>query len=1102
MKQKIYILSFFLFIIPFLDNHIFAQGQIINAELFTIENGLSQTSIHCVIQDSKGFLWVGTQDGLNKYDGYSFKTFKNEPHDTSSISNNYIHCIFEDSQGEIWVGTNFGLNKYDRFSNTFTHFLADPSDPDKLKENEVYTIYEDSKGLLWIKTINYLTRLNPKTLKFRHYSHYNDVFNFVAVNTKFAIMEDEDEVLWVGTKDGLNFFDQKLEIFKRYAHDLSDDNSISDNRVKMIYLDSKGNFWIGTENGLNKFDRKRETFKKYYSDPDRPNSLLNSNINVIFEDKSGDLWIGTDNGLNKYISAIDGFESFTALTHQNQNKLITSITSIIQDNSDIIWIGSLQGLIKMEQRKQSFRLYDNSKDNSPLFSNNYISAILKDFRARIWVGTWGTGLHLYNRKTNHIEKFNAANSNLKNDYIHKIFQDKSGKIWVGTQNGIYFYDENKNAFYSFENKKLLNIFRTNRVYDIMQDSKDNIWVACRNGLHKVSGDSLKSYYNNSNDINSLSSNLVYCIVEDRHGKIWIGCEYGFNCLDTNADSIKRFVRNEYSCTNCLSSNEIINIFEDKKNDCLWIGTVNGLNKFTPENESFKTYTEKNGLPNNIIYAILQDNSGNLWMSTNRGISKFDPSKEEFYNFGMSDGLQNYEFNIGAYYKSFDGEMFFGGISGFNSFYPDSVKKRQYIPNIEITSVELLMDKTNKLINIGRDRIIKIPYDNNLITIEFSALDFSMPEKNNYAYKLEGLEEEWIALGNRRYATFSLPSGKYIFKVKGSNSDFVWNEAGAELQMIVETPLWKHPLAYVFYVLLAIFSVFLLIQYRTRSLRKSNFELKEKELIAEQIALQKEELTLKNKSITDSIIYAKRIQEALMPSMNLFSRLLPDSFLLHKAKDIVSGDFYWVNEKNNKTFLAIVDCTGHGVPGAFMSIIGFELLRKITDDQGIENADQILNDLNKGIALTFGKDSSNIRLKDGMDIAMCVLDKDKKELEFAGAFRPMYFVRDNKIEEIRGDRFSVGLLDNSEEIQITKTTIKLKKNDVFYFFSDGYADQFGGPESKKYKYRRFRHLLLTIHKLPLDQQKAILEKSFDEWKGNLEQVDDILIVGLRPGLGEL
>lgn len=268
----------------------------------------------------------------------------------------------------------------------------------------------------------------------------------------------------------------------------------------------------------------------------------------------------------------------------------------------------------------------------------------------------------------------------------------------------------------------------------------------------------------------------------------------------------------------------------------------------------------------------------------------------------------------------------------------------------------------------------------MLTIEFSALDYTNPHKNSYAYKLEGAENEWINLGNRRYATFSnLPSGKYTFRVKGSNSDNVWNEEGASIRIVVLTPYWKTKIAYAIYILVFLGSVFWFFQYRTRSLRKSNQELKEKELIAKQVAKQKEELTVKNKNITDSIVYAKRIQEALLPSMNLFHKQLPKSFILHKPKDIVSGDFYWINEKDDKIFVAVVDCTGHGVPGAFMSIIGFELLRKITDDLGIQTADEILQHLNDGVATTFGKTTENVRLKDGMDIALCVIDKKKQNL---------------------------------------------------------------------------------------------------------------------------
>ncbi|MEA3317750.1 MAG: SpoIIE family protein phosphatase, partial [Bacteroidota bacterium] len=458
---------------------------------------------------------------------------------------------------------------------------------------------------------------------------------------------------------------------------------------------------------------------------------------------------------------------------------------------------------------------------------------------------------------------------------------------------------------------------------------------------------------------------------------------------------------------------------------------------------------------------------------------------------------NYEFSIGAYFKSKKGEIFFGGISGINSFFPDSIKINRIPPKIAITEVEIVAKNKKTLKYPSSDDVLHIPYKNNLITVEFSVLDYTNPKQNTYAYKLKGAGDEWINIGNRRYATFSkLAPGKYTFIVKGANSDYVWNEEGVSLDIIVKTPIWKKDISYVVYIVLIISLILFLVQYRTRHLRKTNLKLKEKELIAIQVAKQKEELSVKNKSITDSIIYAKRIQESLLPSKIYFKELLPKSFILFKPKDIVSGDFYWVAHKANKIFLAVVDCTGHGVPGAFMSIIGFELLRNIINEQNIQEADEIMSHLNKGIIDTLGK-SDDISIKDGMDMSLCVIDRNNSILEYSGAFRPLYMIRDNKLDEIKGGRFSVGMLDDNENDKILKTVISIEKDDVFYMFSDGYADQFGGPEGKKYKYRRFRHMLLNIHRNSLEKQKEFLDKSIEDWKGNEEQVDDILIVGIKP-----
>ncbi len=1094
MKLKFYILIFFILGVSPLLNIANSQAQILNIDHFTIENGLSQTSVNCLIQDSRGFLWIGTQDGLNKYDGYSFYNFKNEPSDTNSLSNNFINCIYEDADKNIWVGTNAGVNKYNIYTERFTHYLFDPNDINSLREEAVYDIYQDKGGYVWIKTENYLSRLNLRSNKFRHYEHYNDVFNFIPVNAKFSIFEDHKEQLWVGTKDGLNYFDRKLEIFKRYRNNPNKNNSLSDNNINVIFEDSENNLWIGTDKGLNKFDWETESFKRYLHSEFKSNSLSNDIVNAIFEDNKGYIWIATSDGLNKFDKTTETFTVYTRFLLDNTVVHTNSFTDIIQDSNNIMWIGSLQGLLKVEDRTKRFKLYSETSNNIPLFENNYVASIYKKDNI-VWIGTWGAGVYLFNPTTQRSINYNTSNSEICNDFVHKIFEDEEGGIWLGTQNGLSYFDPLKRTFEDVDQVKAFSVFRNNRIFDILQKD-DYLWVASKFGLHQVGKDTILSYFHHSQDSIGLAADLIYDILLDKKENLWVATEKGLNYIDLETDQIKTYSR----LTNNLSSDEILCLYEDSVNDYLWLGTSWGLNKFDLETKKSKAYTTQDGLSNNLIYAILADREGNLWLSTNKGLSKFNPETETFSNFGISDGLQSFEFNHGAAYQTKDGEMFFGGIDGYNSFYPDSIVRSEIEPNIEITSVEVITERTTSRLSIGEDRQIDLSYKNNLITIEFSVLDFTDPEKNMYAYKLEGVEDEWINLGNRRYANFSnLSPGKYTFKVKGANSDAVWNNQGTELNIIVDTPIWQTKFAYILYIVMAAGFIFWVFQYRTRSLRKSNQELKEKEQVAKQIAKQKEELTIKNKSITDSIVYAKRIQEALMPTMEHFKSILPESFILYKPKDIVSGDFFWINEKEDKIFVAVVDCIGHGVPGAFMSIIGFELLRNITDEQGIESPEEILRNLNNGVATTFGKSSERARIKDGMDIALCVIDKKKAELEFSGAFRPLYMIRNNKIEEIRGDRFSVGLLDEGENDEITNTKIKLQKNDIFYLFSDGYADQFGGPEGKKYKYRRFRHLLLTIHKLPLEQQRTYFDRSFEDWKGNHEQVDDVLIMGIRPEL---
>lgn len=433
----------------------------------------------------------------------------------------------------------------------------------------------------------------------------------------------------------------------------------------------------------------------------------------------------------------------------------------------------------------------------------------------------------------------------------------------------------------------------------------------------------------------------------------------------------------------------------------------------------------------------------------------------------------------------------------NAFYPDLIRMNDTPPLMAFSSFKLFTHSGIEEISAINGGLNTVTKNCNFFTVEFASLDFSRPTKNHYRYILEGLDNQWVELGAKNLVSFAnLSPGTYTLKVQGSNGDGAWNLSGISLTIVIETDFWNTKSARWFYVLIIVFGSVFFLWYRTRGLRESRRLLHEREAAIAEVQKQKEELVVKNKSITDSITYAKRIQEALLPSKLMFKKIIPQSFILYMPKDIVSGDFYWINETKDKIFVAVVDCTGHGVPGAFMSIIGFELLRNITTIQKIDDAAEILNRLNKGVNETFSSNDEDAPVKDGMDVAFCVIDKKAKKMQFSGAFNNMYIVRDNKIIEVKGDRFAVGLIAEGEHT-FSSESIDLHTGDMLYMFTDGFVDQFGGPEGKKYKFRRFRHLLLNIHNEPVDLQYKMLVDSITEWCNGFEQVDDILIIGINP-----
>ncbi|MCX7985946.1 MAG: SpoIIE family protein phosphatase, partial [Bacteroidales bacterium] len=776
---------------------------------------------------------------------------------------------------------------------------------------------------------------------------------------------------------------------------------------------------------------------------------------------------------------------------------LTGISRMVKDKANNLWIGSYEGLTKVDLKPFKFGLYPEANANS-ILNVTSINVVQKN---EIWIGTRRAELLRFalNPKNNKLQSVkNYDFKALAVGGIFSIFAYNNNELWLGTSKGIFAFDKKKGTLFKVRpNNPATNFLENNLIYAFYLDNRDVIWIGSEYGLHQYDRKNQKWHpYVQLSDSYNATIHSVRCFASDDKGNLWIGTDDGLICYNIETKEYKKYLSNPKKSIRSIPSNNVYSLLFSKNNQ-LWVGTNAGLCLYNSTTDDFKVFTEAEGLPNNTIYSMIDDPRGNIWLSTNKGIIHFETATEIFTTYDLADGMQGYEYNLGSAAVSNDHRIFFGGVNGLNYFYPDSLRPYPYEPYTAITAIELVSVGVKRLYSIFSGMEITIPARTKMFNLYFSALDFTYPANNKYMYKLSSTTTEglWINLGTKNYLQLSsLRPGNYILLVKGSNSDQVWSKNPFVIKLIVETPFYKTTWAIVIYVIVVIASVFFFIRWRTKRLILENRELQERNAASIEINRQKEELALKNKNITDSINYAWRIQMAMFPSERTFRRILPNSFIYHRPRDIVSGDFYWIHEKEDKIFLAVVDCTGHGVPGAFMSILGIELLRNLMNTD-IEDPATILNQLNEEFSRVFsGMD--DLSLKDGMDISFCTWYRNSNILLFAGAEHVLYYVRNNQIFEVKGNRFSVGIEPRDEETKFITHTIQLQTNDMVYLFSDGYADQFGGPEGKKFKYRRFRHLLLNIYRMPLEQQKLILDETFELWKGNQEQVDDILIVGFR------
>jgi ligand-binding sensor domain-containing protein/signal transduction histidine kinase/DNA-binding response OmpR family regulator len=793
------------------------KGDNATVKFQTLQDGLSHPQVKCILKDSKGFMWFGTHDGLNRFDGTRFVVYETNPDDVNSLCHNIVNAIIEDQSQTIWIGTANGLTRYNRDKDRFD-ILEDFGVRDILY---ISALCCDHEGNIWIGTSgNGLFVYNQRLKRLDSYVHNDQKTSSIVSNFVTAIVEDKDNNMWIGTRKGLEKFDNLHHSFIHFESDSPNKSSINQRFITAMTLDYDGCLWAGTcGGGLYKLKKRGSDYDvECYQHADLQGSISGNFILSLLVDRDANLWVGTENGgLNCLDSRTQKFTCYRTEDGNPRSIKSNSIWSLYQDDIGLLWIGTYnKGVNIVDENFDKFDTYQRNGTARLTLGNNHVKGFSEDRNGILWIATDGGGVSCFNT---HTRQFTSVipNSSLSSLAVMSVLCDSQQNIWVGTWGGgIDRFDCNgrKIRNYSVEGNVKNG---PNNAACLYQDSYGNIWVGTSgNGLfvYNSENDRFVTLEGVSHQANSESGVLgstsyVNVIMETSDHRIWVGTSYGLGCLTRLG--MGRYTLSEFLHSNkagSISSFRVTTLFEDSHHN-LWVGTEEGLNRFDAQGQTFTVFRKQHGLLNNTINGILEDAAGHLWISTNRGISKFDSANSSFEHFTKDDGLVSSEFNVRSCIKTQMGEFFWGGNNGMNAFYPDHIKMNHNIAPVCITN--LMID--NVSVNIGADGSplqknisetsqLVLNHEQTSFSIEFVALNYTHPSKNQYAFMLEGFDKDWNYVGNRRLASYTnLDAGTYLFKVKGSNNDGLWNETPTTIEIIIRPPYWKTFWAYGLYVLI-------------------------------------------------------------------------------------------------------------------------------------------------------------------------------------------------------------------------------------------------------------------------------------------------------------
>ena len=1083
----------------------------IHFEHLTNNDGLSQMSIYSMVQDRKGFVWVGTQNGLNKYDGYGFKVYYHDPDDDSSLQTGWVTALHEDAQGRLWVGTDVGgLSYLDPVTETFVHYRHDPAESTSLSDNSVWAILEDTQGMLWVGTQGGgLNRLDPQTETVTRFQHHPSDSTSLSDNWVTIILEDAHGMLWVGTwEGGLNRFDPVTETFTRYGNDPSDPTSLSHKHVSELYEDRQGMLWVGTQGGgLNRLDPATETFTRFEHDEDDPTSVLDNWISVIEEDSRGVLWIGTGSrivrdglstsstrgGLSRFDRAT---ETFVHYQHDPQipgSLLANNVESILADQQGVLWVGN-NGLSRVDRSAKRFGLYRTDGRDAYGLRWGASFALYEDYTGVLWVRGGGV-LNAFNRSTGAVTEYAHDPDNPQSigpGGIRAMLEDHTGTLWLGNQ-WLNRFDRATGTFFHYKhNPDDPGSLGPGNIESIHEDRQGRLWIGhVGGGLDRldVATGTFQHYRHDPQDSTNIGAGRIFAIHEDRDGVFWLVVGRGSK-LDRFDPATGLFEHFSYE-----GGAFFISITERPGEPGIhWINTNQGLVRFDTRSEVWTRYTSQNSdLPNNRVYAALPDEAGHLWLSTEGGISRFNPDTGVFKNYDVDDGLQDKEFNHRSYHKSPSGEMFFGGINGINYFFPDQIEDNTTPPQVVITTFRLF----NKLQRPGPDslltasisdtEVVSLAHNQNHVSFDYVGLHFRNPEKNQYTYMLEGYDADWQDAGTLRRANYTnLDPGDYIFRVKASNSDGVWNEEGASVRLLIAPPWWRTTWAYLLYGLLLIGGVFAVDRVQRRRLirkERAQAELREKDLRAEAAEAMANYLQSENLRQTQELDAARDLQLSMLPETMPEHQTVALAAFMQTATE-VGGDYYDFNLADDGTLtLAIGDATGHGTKAGTMVTATKSLWHAFSGEPDLVVVLQKSSRALKQMGLP------------KLYMALALARVQDHTLELAGAGMPpalVYRAATRHVETIPLKGMPLG---GPGTFPYQKTCVLLSAGDTVMLMSDGFPELFNA-EGEMLGYER----AVTVFDEVADRSPEEIIEHFKEsastWMNGRAQDDDVTFLVMR------